>query len=46
MDIYSFPGYQVEIKVPTNPDGSSKQVILDEAIGDEVDPVILGEAGV
>jgi hypothetical protein len=46
MDIYSFPGYQVEIKVPTNPDGSSKQVILDEAIRGEVDPVVLGEAGV
>jgi hypothetical protein len=46
MDIYSFPGYQVEIEVPTNPDGSSKQVILDEAIWDEVDPVVLGEAGI
>jgi hypothetical protein len=46
MDIYPFPGYQVEIEVPTNPDGSSKQVILDEAIRDEVDPVVLGEAGV
>jgi hypothetical protein len=46
MDIYSFPGYQVVIEVPTNPDGSSKQVILDEAIRDEVDPVVLGEAGV
>jgi hypothetical protein len=46
MDIYSFPGYQVEIEVPTNQDGSSKQVILDEAIRDEVDPVVLGEAGV
>jgi hypothetical protein len=46
MDIYSFPGYQVEIKVPTNPDGSSKQVILDAAIRGEVDPVVLGEAGV
>jgi hypothetical protein len=32
MDIYSFPGYQVEIEVPTNPGGSSKQVILDAAI--------------
>jgi hypothetical protein len=46
MDIYSFPGFQVEIEVPTNQDGSSKQVILDEAIRDEVDPVVLGEAGV
>jgi hypothetical protein len=46
MDIYSFPGYQVEIEVPMNPDGSSKQVILDAAIRDEVDPVILGDAGV
>jgi hypothetical protein len=46
MDTYSFPGYQVEIEVPTNQDGSSKQVILDEAIRDEVDPVVLGEAGV
>jgi hypothetical protein len=45
MDIYSFPGYQVEIEVPTNPDGSSKQVILDAAIRGEVDPVVLGEAG-
>jgi hypothetical protein len=46
MDIYSFPGYQVEIEVPTNPDGSLKQVILDAAIRGEVDPVVLGEAGV
>jgi hypothetical protein len=46
MDIYSFPGYQVEIEVPTNSDGSSKQVILDEATRGEVDPVVLGEAGV
>jgi hypothetical protein len=46
MDIYSFPGYQVEIELPTNPDGSSKQVILDEAIRGEVDPVVLGEVGV
>jgi hypothetical protein len=46
MDIYSFPGYQVEIEVPTNSDGSSKQVILDEAIRGEEDPVVLGEAGV
>jgi hypothetical protein len=43
MDIYSFPGYQVKIEVPTNSDGSSKQVILDEAIRGEVDPVDLGE---
>jgi hypothetical protein len=46
MDIYSFPGYQVEIKVPTNPDGSSKPVILDKTLQGEVDPVVLGEAGV
>jgi hypothetical protein len=46
MDIYSFPGYQVEIEVPTNPDGSSKPVILDETLRGEVDPVVLGEAGV
>jgi hypothetical protein len=46
MDIYSFPGYQVEIEVPTNPDGSSKPVILNETIRGEVDPVVLGEAGV
>jgi hypothetical protein len=46
MDIYSFLGYQVEIDFPTNPDGSSKQVILDAAIRGEVDPVVLGEAGV
>jgi hypothetical protein len=32
MDIYSFPGYLVEIEVPTNPDGSSKPVILDETL--------------
>jgi hypothetical protein len=36
MDIYSFPGYQVEIEVPTNQDGLSKQV----------DPVVLGRAGI
>jgi hypothetical protein len=46
MDIYSFPGYQVEIEVPTNSDGSSKQVILDKAIRGEVDPLVLGEEGV
>jgi hypothetical protein len=46
MDIYSFPGYQVEIEVPTNPDGSSKPVILDKTLRDDVDPVILGKAGV
>jgi hypothetical protein len=46
MDIYSFLGYQVEIEVPMNPDGSSKQVILDAAIRDEVDPVVLGDTGV
>jgi hypothetical protein len=36
----------VEIEVPTNPDGSSKPVILDETLRGEVDPVILGKAGV
>jgi hypothetical protein len=46
MDIYSLPGYQVEIEVPTNSDGSSKQFILDEAIRGEVDPEVLEEAGV
>jgi hypothetical protein len=46
MDIYSFPGYQVEIEVPTNPDGSSKPVILDKTLRGEVDPVVLGKAGV
>ncbi len=46
MDIYSFPGYQVEVKVATNPDGSCKPVILDAAIRDAVDPVVLGNAGV
>jgi hypothetical protein len=39
-DIYSFPGYQVEVKVATNPDSSSKPVILDAAIRDKVDPVV------
>jgi hypothetical protein len=46
MDIYSFPGYQVEVEVETNLDGSSKPVILDAAIKDVVDPVVLGNAGV
>jgi hypothetical protein len=46
MDIYSFPEYQVEVEVATNVDGPSKPVILDEAIKDVVDPVILGNAGV
>jgi hypothetical protein len=46
MDIYSFPGYQVEVEVATNVDGSSKPVILDEAIKGVVDPVILWYAGV
>jgi hypothetical protein len=46
MDIYSFPGYQVEVEVATNVDGSSKPVILDAAIKDVMDPVILGNAGV
>jgi hypothetical protein len=45
MDIY-YLLFQVEIEVPTNPDGSSKLVILDKTIQDEVDPVVLGEAGV
>jgi hypothetical protein len=46
MDIYSFPGYQVEIEVPTNQDGSSRPVILDKTLRSEVDPLILGKAGV
>jgi hypothetical protein len=46
MDIYSFPGYQVEVEVATNLDGSSKPVILDAAIKDVVDPVVLGNGGV
>jgi hypothetical protein len=46
MDIYSFPGYQVEIEVPTNRDGLSKPVILDKTLRREVDPVIVGKAGV
>jgi hypothetical protein len=46
IDIYSFPGYQVEIEVPTKQDGSSKQVILNKTIRDEVDPVVLGKAGI
>jgi hypothetical protein len=46
MDIYSFPGYQVEVEVATNLDGSSKPVILDAAIKNVVDPVVLGNAGV
>jgi hypothetical protein len=46
MDIYSFPGYQVEVEVTTNINGSSKPVILDAAIKDVVDPVVLGDAGV
>jgi hypothetical protein len=46
MDIYSFPGYQVEIKVPTNQDGSLRQVILDKDLRDETDPMILRENGV
>jgi hypothetical protein len=45
MDIYSFPEYQVEVEVATNVDGPSKPVILDEAIKDVVDPVILGTQG-
>jgi hypothetical protein len=46
MDIYSFPGYQVEIEVPTNPDRSSRPVILDEDLRGKTDPIILGERGV
>jgi hypothetical protein len=46
MDIYSFPEYQVEVEVATNVDGPSKPVILDEAIKDVVDRVILGNTGV
>jgi hypothetical protein len=46
MDIYSYPGYQVEIEVPTNQDGLSKPVILDETLLGELDPVIPGKAGV
>jgi hypothetical protein len=46
IDIYSFPGYQMEIEVPANQDGSSRPVILDETLRGEVDPVILGKAGV
>jgi hypothetical protein len=46
MDIYSFPGYEVEVEVATNVDGSSKPVILDAAIKDVVDLVILGDTGV
>jgi hypothetical protein len=46
MDIFFFPGYQVEIEVPTNRDGSSRQVILDKDLRGEMDPVILGESRV
>jgi hypothetical protein len=46
MDIYSFPGYQIEIEVPTNSDSLSKQVILDKSIRGEVETLVLGEAGV
>jgi hypothetical protein len=46
MDIYSFPGYQVEVEVATNINSSSKPVILEAAIKDVMDPVILGDAGV
>jgi hypothetical protein len=46
MDICSFPGHQVKIEVPTNPDGSSRQVILDKDLRGETDHVILGESGV
>jgi hypothetical protein len=40
MDIFFFPGYQVEIEVPTNRDGSSRQVILDKDLRGEMDPVV------
>ncbi len=46
MDVYSFPGYQVEVEVETNADGSSNPVILDKALKDVMDPVLLGRAGV
>jgi hypothetical protein len=46
MDIYSFLGYQVEIKVPTNQDGSSRPFIHNKTLRGEVDPLILGKAGV
>jgi hypothetical protein len=46
MDVYSFPGYQVEVEVETNADGSSNPVILDEALKGVMDPVLLGRAGV
>jgi hypothetical protein len=32
MDMYSFPGYQVEIEVPANQDCSSRPVILDKTL--------------
>jgi hypothetical protein len=35
MDIYSFPGYQVEVEVATNPDGSSKPVIVQGTQGSQ-----------
>jgi hypothetical protein len=46
MDIYSFPGYQVEIEVPTNTDGSSRQGILDKDLRGKTDSAILEERGV
>jgi hypothetical protein len=46
MDIYYFPGYQVEVEVPTNEDGLSREVILDKPILNEVDPATLADAGV
>jgi hypothetical protein len=45
MDIYSFPGYQVEIEVPANPEGLLRPVILDEKLRGETDPVILWKNG-
>jgi hypothetical protein len=46
MDTYSFPGYQLEKEVPASQDSSSRPVILNETLRGEVDPVILGKAGV
>jgi hypothetical protein len=45
INIYSFPGYQVEIKIPTNPDRSLRPVILDKTLRGETNPVILGKNG-
>jgi hypothetical protein len=45
MDIYSFPGYQVEVEVPTNPEGPSKPVILGRGHQGRGGPSGLGERG-